>query len=119
MLDHGHADPASTPAGEFTTGGAGGGTTRRTLWATGYDGRLAVTVALFADRTGGMNGTTVPAHLLNQPSPADFTQSVANGIWEAGTKDNAEHDAKDGTGQTPLPPAAIPTPTSVSDSGRR
>jgi membrane peptidoglycan carboxypeptidase len=119
VLDHGQAGSARPPTGEFTTGGAGGGTTRRTLWATGYDGRLAVTVALFADRAGGKNGTTVPAHLPNQPSPADFTQSVANGIWEAATKDNAEQDAKDGTERTPLPPAAIPTPTSVSDSGRR
>jgi membrane peptidoglycan carboxypeptidase len=119
VLDHGHADPASTPAGEFTTSGAGGGTTRRTLWTTGYDGRFALAVALFADRAGGRNGTTVPAHLPNQPSPAAFTQSVADGIWEAATKESTEHDAKDGTEQTPLPPTAMPTPASASDSGRR
>jgi hypothetical protein len=89
------------------------------LWTTGYDGRLVLTVALFAERAGGRNGTTVPAQLPNQPSPADFTQSVAGGIWGAATKDNVERDPKGSTEQTPLPPAAVPTPTSVSDSGRR
>ncbi|AYN43692.1 penicillin-binding protein [Streptomyces dangxiongensis] len=67
----------------FTTGGAGGGTTRRTVWTSGYDDRLALTVALFADRAGGRKGTTVPARLPNGPSPAEFAQRVAAGIWEA------------------------------------
>ncbi|MFI2411972.1 transglycosylase domain-containing protein [Streptomyces sp. NPDC018947] len=107
VLD-GHADPANPPTGDFFTGGAGGGTTRRTLWTTGYDGRLALTVALFADRTGGRNGTTVPAQLPNQPSPADFTRSVADGIRGAATEDNIERAPQGSTEQTPLPPAAPP-----------
>ncbi|MFE5816130.1 transglycosylase domain-containing protein [Streptomyces sp. NPDC056479] len=67
----------------FTTGGAGGGTTRRTVWTTGYDSRLTLTVALFADRAGAKKGTTVPAQLPNKPSPVEFVAGVAEGIWEA------------------------------------
>ncbi|MEU6555745.1 hypothetical protein ABZ915_36675 [Streptomyces sp. NPDC046915] len=78
----------------FTTGGAGGGTTRRTVWSTGYDGRLALTVALFADRPGGRKGTTVPAQLPNVPSPTEFAQSAAAGIWEAATKSVPESAGK-------------------------
>ncbi|MFI5549108.1 transglycosylase domain-containing protein [Streptomyces sp. NPDC051738] len=67
----------------FATGGAGGGITRRTVWTTGYDARLALTVALFADRAGGKKGTTAPAQLPNEPPPVEFAQGVAAGIWEA------------------------------------
>ncbi|MBG0853656.1 penicillin-binding protein [Streptomyces spinoverrucosus] len=76
----------SAGAKVFATGGAGGGTTRRTVWTTGYDDRLALTVALFADRPGAKKGTTAPAQLPNEPSPTEFAQNVAAGIWEAATK---------------------------------
>ncbi|MFG1725085.1 transglycosylase domain-containing protein [Streptomyces sp. AGS-58] len=79
-------DAVGSPEAEakvFTTGGAGGGITRRTVWTSGYDGRLALTVALFADRAGSRKGTTVPARLPHEPSPADFAQRVAAGVWEA------------------------------------
>ncbi|KPI26570.1 Peptidoglycan glycosyltransferase [Actinobacteria bacterium OV320] len=69
----------------FALAGAGGGITRRTVWTTGYDGRLALTVALFADRAGSKKGTTVPAQLPNEPSPTEFAQRVAAGIWDAAT----------------------------------
>ncbi|MFJ9715894.1 transglycosylase domain-containing protein [Streptomyces sp. NPDC101213] len=93
----------SAGAKAFGTDGAGGGITRRTVWATGYDGRLALTVALFADRVraaGGGNGATVPAQLPNEPSPTGFAQRVAAGIWEAATagggpKGTAEKDRKE------------------------
>ncbi len=72
------------PAGKLlATFGAGGGTTRRTVWTTGYDGRLALTVALFADRAGDRKGTTLPAQLPNEPPPTEFAQTVAAGIWSA------------------------------------
>ncbi|MEU9266325.1 transglycosylase domain-containing protein [Streptomyces sp. NPDC048251] len=81
------ADVAAGPAVAkgFATAGAGGGITRRTVWTTGYDGRLALTVALFADRAGSKKGTTVPAQLPNEPSPTEFAQRVAAGIWDATT----------------------------------
>ncbi|MET9501701.1 transglycosylase domain-containing protein [Streptomyces sp. NPDC006622] len=92
----------------FATAGAGGGTARRTVWATGYDGRLALTVALFADRAGGGKGTTVPARLPNEPPPTEFAQRVASGLWAAVTKggtpgkartpDKTEGEAGGGTG---------------------
>ncbi|OXY97692.1 transglycosylase domain-containing protein [Streptomyces diastatochromogenes] len=70
----------------FVTDGAGGGITRRTVWTTGYDRQLALTVALFADRTAGGKGkkaTTVPAQLPNEPPPTEFAQTVAAGVWKA------------------------------------
>ncbi|MFF4257654.1 transglycosylase domain-containing protein [Streptomyces sp. NPDC001663] len=70
----------------FATEGAGGGITRRTVWTTGYDDRLALTVALFADRAGSKKGTTVPAQLPNEPPPTEFAQTVAAGVWGAATK---------------------------------
>jgi hypothetical protein len=88
-----HAEVQRVPGGRgtalagakevFVTAGAGGGSTRRTVWATGYDSRLALTVALFADRAGSRKGTTVPAQLPNDPSPTAFAQSVAAGIRSA------------------------------------
>lgn len=86
----------SAAAKAFTTGGAGGGITRRTVWATGYDGRLALTVALFADRAGGRKGTTVPARLPNEPSPTAFAQRVAAGLWEAAAKGGPKRAAAKG-----------------------
>ncbi|WP_020129262.1 transglycosylase domain-containing protein [Streptomyces sp. 303MFCol5.2] len=77
----------------FAIAGAGGGITRRTVWTTGYDGRLALTVALFADRAGSRKGTTVPAQLPNEPSPTEFAQRVAAGIWDAAT---SQGEAKGG-----------------------
>ncbi|MFJ1808606.1 MULTISPECIES: transglycosylase domain-containing protein [unclassified Streptomyces] len=84
----------SAEAKAFAVAGAGGGITRRTVWATGYDGRLALTVALFADRAGGRKGTTVPAQLPNEPSPTEFARRVAAGIWDAATKDGSKGDAE-------------------------
>ncbi|WP_230195036.1 transglycosylase domain-containing protein [Streptomyces coriariae] len=84
----------STEAKGFAIAGAGGGITRRTVWTTGYDGRLALTVALFADRAGGKKGTTVPAQLPNEPSPTEFAQRVAAGIWDAAT---SQGEAKGGS----------------------
>ncbi|MER5938197.1 transglycosylase domain-containing protein [Streptomyces sp. NPDC001928] len=88
----GPADAAAFPAERsvLITGGAGGGTTRRTVWTTGYDTRLALTVTLFADRAGGKKGTTVPAQLPNDPPPTKFAEQVASGIWGAATKSEAE-----------------------------
>ncbi|MEW2402508.1 transglycosylase domain-containing protein [Streptomyces sp. NPDC046862] len=74
---------ARATAKVFATEGAGGGTARRTVWTTGYDDQLALTVALFADRAGAKKGTTVPARLPNEPSPTGFAQNVAAGIWSA------------------------------------
>ncbi|WP_328737292.1 transglycosylase domain-containing protein [Streptomyces bobili] len=89
----------SAEAKGFAVAGAGGGITRRTVWATGYDRRLTLTVALFADRAGSRKGTAVPAQLPNEPSPTDFAQRVAAGTWEAatkaGSKSAAETDAAD------------------------
>ncbi|MFJ7075436.1 transglycosylase domain-containing protein [Streptomyces sp. NPDC098781] len=67
----------------FTTGGAGGGSTRRTVWTTAYDSRLTLTVALFADRPGPGKGTRRPALLPNEPAPVGFAEGVAAGIREA------------------------------------
>ncbi|TQJ54638.1 transglycosylase domain-containing protein [Streptomyces sp. SLBN-115] len=84
----------SAEAKGFAIAGAGGGITRRTVWTTGYDGRLALTVALFADRAGSKKGTTVPAQLPNEPSPTEFAQRVAAGIWDAAT---SQGEAKGGS----------------------
>ncbi|MFJ4691078.1 transglycosylase domain-containing protein [Streptomyces sp. NPDC088766] len=89
----------SAGAKAFTTAGAGGGITRRTVWTTGYDGRLALTVALFADRAGGRKGTTVPAQLPNEPSPTGFAQRVAAGLWEAATRSGPKSAAEEDGGR--------------------
>ncbi|NUP21191.1 MAG: penicillin-binding protein [Streptomyces sp.] len=86
------------PGKVFATGGAGGGITRRTVWTTGYDRRLALTVALFADRPGTKKGTTAPAQLPNDPPPTDFTEGVAAGVWGAAAKGGAEDTAEGGAG---------------------
>ncbi|MEU8573704.1 transglycosylase domain-containing protein [Streptomyces asoensis] len=94
------AVPGTVPAWEakgFTTAGAGAGSARRTVWSTGYDGRLALTVALFADKAGPKKGTTVPARLPNEPSPTEFAQKVAAGIWRAATKVTPKGAAERGT----------------------
>lgn len=80
----------------FTTGGAGGGSTRRTVWTTGYDPRLALTVTLFADRPGTRKGTTVPARLPNAPSPTEYAQRLATGLWGAATKETSGNASKGG-----------------------
>ncbi|MFC5219290.1 transglycosylase domain-containing protein [Streptomyces coerulescens] len=80
----------------FTTGGAGGGSTRRTVWTTGYDTRLALTVTLFADRAGNKKGTTVPAQLPNDPPPTEFAERAATEIWEAATKEGAKGEGAKG-----------------------
>ncbi|MFJ9020980.1 transglycosylase domain-containing protein [Streptomyces sp. NPDC102259] len=87
-------DAGSAEAKNFAVAGAGGGITRRTVWTTGYDDRLALTVALFADRAGSGKGTTVPAQLPNEPSPPEFAQSVAARIWDAATKDGSKGAAE-------------------------
>ncbi|MET7650541.1 transglycosylase domain-containing protein [Streptomyces sp. NPDC005486] len=84
----------SAEAKAFAVAGAGGGITRRTVWTTGYDGRLALTVALFADRAGSRKGTTVPAQLPNEPSPTEFARRVAAGIWDAATKGGSKGGSK-------------------------
>ncbi|MGW0884262.1 transglycosylase domain-containing protein [Streptomyces sp. NPDC002671] len=96
--------PAESKA--FATHGAGGGTTRRTVWTTGYDSRLALTVALFADRAGSRKGTTVPAQLPNEPSPTEFARTVAAGIWGAATKGESKGGAGSGVEE-----AARPSPS--------
>ncbi|MDQ0580850.1 membrane peptidoglycan carboxypeptidase [Streptomyces rishiriensis] len=88
-------DPAEGK--RFAIAGAGGGITRRTVWSTGYDGRLALTVALFADRAGSKKGTTVPAQLPNEPSPAEFARRVAARTWEAATKGGPKSAAENAT----------------------
>ncbi|MGC3000879.1 transglycosylase domain-containing protein [Streptomyces sp. G35A] len=70
-------------SGAFFTAGAGGGITRRTVWSTGYDPRLALTVALFADRPGAKRNTTVPAQLPNDPPPAELAEGMAEEIWQS------------------------------------
>ncbi|MFD9321103.1 transglycosylase domain-containing protein [Streptomyces sp. NPDC060053] len=90
-------DAGSAQTKNFAVAGAGGGITRRTVWTTGYDDRLALTVALFADRAGSRKGTTVPAQLPNEPSPPEFAQSVAARIWDAATKDGSKSDAESDT----------------------
>ncbi|GAA3499376.1 hypothetical protein GCM10019016_064800 [Streptomyces prasinosporus] len=67
-------------SGAFLTAGAGGGLTRRTVWSTGYGSRLALTVALFADRPGAKKNTTVPARLPNDPPPADRAERLAERV---------------------------------------
>ncbi|WP_037675106.1 hypothetical protein [Streptomyces griseus] len=74
-------DPGQT----FFTAGAGGGITRRTVWSTGLDYRLALTVVLFVDRPGKKKNTTVPAQLPNKPSPTDFAEDTAARIWQLAT----------------------------------
>ncbi|GHH04640.1 transglycosylase domain-containing protein [Streptomyces lanatus] len=73
---------AATPSvtKPLLTGGAGGGTTRRTVWTTAYDPDLTLTVALFADRPGPKKNTTTPAQLPNEPPPVEFAEGVATGI---------------------------------------
>lgn len=71
--------PNSAPT--FFTAGAGGGTTRRTVWSTGLDSRLALTVVLFADRPGEKKNTTVPAQLPNKPAPTETAEDTAARIW--------------------------------------
>ncbi|WP_318279964.1 transglycosylase domain-containing protein [Streptomyces griseoloalbus] len=68
--------------GAFLTAGAGGGITRRTVWSVGYDSRLALAVALFADRPGAGKNTTVPAHLPNDPSPTGYAEQLVGQTWE-------------------------------------
>lgn len=69
----------------FFTAGAGGGITRRTVWSTGLDPQLALTVALFADRPGKKKNTTVPAQLPNDPPPTDSAAETAAQIWQLAT----------------------------------
>ncbi|MGW6735737.1 transglycosylase domain-containing protein [Streptomyces sp. NPDC055013] len=102
--------PAETNG--FTTEGAGGGKTRRTVWTTGYDSRLTLTVALFADRAGSKKGTTAPARLPNEPPPTEFAESVATAIWSAATKGDPEGAEKEDAAG---PPSSVPT--SVPSSG--
>ncbi|MFJ8634843.1 transglycosylase domain-containing protein [Streptomyces sp. NPDC093568] len=78
------AEAVGAAAGKvFATGGAGGGITRRTVWTTAYDPRLTLTVTLFADRPGTGKGTRAPAQLPNEPSPVEFAEGVAAGVWGA------------------------------------
>ncbi|WP_030860356.1 transglycosylase domain-containing protein [Streptomyces sp. NRRL S-37] len=67
--------------GTFLTAGAGGGITRRTVWSVGYDSRLTLAVALFADRPGAKKNTTVPAQLPDDPSPTGYAEELAGEIW--------------------------------------
>ena len=67
------------------TAGAGGGTTRRTLWSTTLDPQLTLTVALFADRPGEKKNTTAPAQLPNDPPPAESAEETAAQIWGLAT----------------------------------
>ena len=67
------------------TAGAGGGTTRRTLWSTTLDPQLTLTVALFADRPGEKKNTTAPAQLPNDPPPAESAEETAAEIWRLAT----------------------------------
>ncbi|MFE4051638.1 transglycosylase domain-containing protein [Streptomyces sp. YIM B13518] len=68
-------------SGAFLTAGAGGGITRRTVWSVGYDSRLALAVALFADRPGAKKDTTAPAQLPSDPSPTECAEELSGGIW--------------------------------------
>ncbi|TWF85248.1 transglycosylase [Streptomyces capillispiralis] len=77
---------ASGGNGAFLTAGAGGGITRRTVWSVGYDSRLALAVALFADRPGTKKGTTVPAQLPDDPSPTEYAEQLAVRTWESARK---------------------------------
>ncbi|MEU8971817.1 transglycosylase domain-containing protein [Streptomyces monashensis] len=69
------------PPAKLFTAGAGGGSTRRTVWTVAYDTRLALTVALFADKPGQKKDTTVPAQLPANPSPTAFTEQTATQLW--------------------------------------
>ncbi|MFF5477139.1 transglycosylase domain-containing protein [Streptomyces sp. NPDC012935] len=97
--------PAETKG--FTTEGAGGGTARRTVWTTGYDSRLTLTVALFADRAGSRKGTTAPARLPNEPPPTEFAESVATAIWGAATKGDPSGTEKE---EAVRQPSSVPSP---------
>ncbi|WP_436840652.1 transglycosylase domain-containing protein [Streptomyces griseoloalbus] len=68
--------------GAFLTAGAGGGITRRTVWSVGYDSRLTLAVALFADRPGEKRNTTVPAQLPDDPSPIGYAERLVGQTWE-------------------------------------
>ncbi|MFI1029574.1 transglycosylase domain-containing protein [Streptomyces sp. NPDC020951] len=85
-------------ASVFFTAGAGGGTARRTVWSTGLDSRLALTVVLFADQPGKKKNTTVPARLPDKPAPTDSAADTAARIWELAT-------AGAGASRTPTPVA--------------
>ncbi|WP_262059455.1 transglycosylase domain-containing protein [Streptomyces sp. STR69] len=67
------------------TAGAGGGITRRTVWSTRLDPRLALTLALFADRPGEKKNTTAPAQLPNDPPPAQSATETTAQIWQLAT----------------------------------
>ncbi|WP_443073853.1 transglycosylase domain-containing protein [Streptomyces sp. NBC_01478] len=69
----------------FFTAGAGGGITRRTVWSTGLDSQLTLTVALFADHPGKRKNTTAPAQLPNDPPPAESAQETTAEIWRLAT----------------------------------
>lgn len=73
-----------TPQTSFTAG-AGGGTTRRTIWSTTQDPQLTLTIALFADRPGKKKNTTVPAQLPNNPPPTESAEETAAQIWRLAT----------------------------------
>ncbi|MFG2370206.1 transglycosylase domain-containing protein [Streptomyces sp. NPDC048504] len=73
-----------TPQTSFTAG-AGGGTTRRTIWSTTQDPQLTLTIALFADRPGKKKNTTVPAQLPNNPPPTESAAETAAQIWRLAT----------------------------------
>ncbi|MFE0455178.1 transglycosylase domain-containing protein [Streptomyces sp. NPDC058914] len=81
----------------FFTAGAGGGITRRTVWSTGMDSRLALTVALFADRQGEKKNTSVPAQLPNEPAPTETAEETATQIWRLATA-----EAKESPTQAPV-----------------
>ncbi|MGW1779355.1 transglycosylase domain-containing protein [Streptomyces sp. NPDC002143] len=87
-------------AAAFFTAGAGGGTARRTVWSTGLDSRLALTVVLFADQPGKKKNTTVPAQLPDKPAPTDSAANTAARIWELAA---AGAGAGSGTGATRTP----------------
>ncbi|NUU24671.1 MAG: penicillin-binding protein [Streptomycetaceae bacterium] len=70
----------------FGTAGAGGGITRRTVWSVGYDSRLSLSVALFADRPGTKKNTTVPAQLPSDPSPTGYAEELAGRTWRLATE---------------------------------
>ncbi|MFJ3305884.1 transglycosylase domain-containing protein [Streptomyces sp. NPDC086549] len=80
------------------TAGAGGGITRRTVWSTELDSRLALTVVLFADRPGEKKNTTVPAQLPNRPAPTETAEETAAQIWRLATAEAKESP-------TPVPAA--------------
>ncbi|MFC4646701.1 hypothetical protein ACFPEU_32010 [Streptomyces mangrovi] len=82
-VDRSSAGADSAPT--FLTAGAGGGITRRTMWSTGLDSRLALTVVRFADRPGKKKNTTLPAQLPNDPPQDKETELTAAQIWELAT----------------------------------